>query len=406
MSTGGGLASLQQSHKLQSIFLGTTTAFTGGQRNKQLQIQSGLRTFAMLVTLTATLTLAGGPVTKILNGGKLRAVFQYLGMIEASDPVWYGDARAMGRISDLAGAGMSPNIDLVAVANGTYALRDQVVIYAAWPDSVNPQETAWREKSTLQQTYIFGDLLGALGANPALFNVANVLVETPGTATIASLTMTATQFADDQTQILSYYRPRYRTIVFNPSGVMANTPAKWDQSLPVRHALFAQDSVRGWVTDAVTSLQLLYDGGQIIGQTGPLPFAELVNKMYLRYGGALDMTQILQIIAANAGTSGNWTPAQGPSLASFADLSNYLIDFQSGGKLSQILRPDLIGPNLRYILAGPGTSTLPGAGQIGIATTICELEDASNSPNLGAILNPVKPWQRIRAAAIAAQSRS
>lgn len=406
MAPSGGLAALQQSHKLQTYDLGQTDQFVGGQRNRLINIESGQRIFAMLFIFSATLVLAGGPATKILNGGKLRSVFQYFGMVEASDPVWYGDSRAMGRISDLASAGTVPNTDLVALANGTYHLRDTAVIYAAWPWSSNPQETAWREKNTLQQTSVYGTPWASLGNNAAAFNVAGILVNTPGTALMSSLTMKAIQYSDDQTNILSFYRPRYRTWTFNVNGTMNNLQILWNQNVAVRHALFAQDSQAGWVTDPTTQFQLVYSGGQIIGVQGPIDLDALVDRMYMQYGSAVDATAILNIITAANGNSGNWTPAQGPSATNYHDLSNYFLDFQQHGKLSQILRPELIGANLRYQLTGPGVSALANSGQIQIATTLCELEDANNDGNLSAILNPVKPWQRINAARVAATRRS
>lgn len=371
---------MANSFRTKVYTLGLITAFTGGQRS-QAQMATGVRTSSLTFKAAGTVTTAVHPLNSIMNGGKLRACFQYSGLNEGSDDVWRPDCRSIARQSDLYLGGPSSNIPLISLAAGAYALKDQWTIYACSPSAVRPWETAWVAKNQQTQTYAFVDVVPLLGSGPN-WNVAGVLgaVAAGGTCVLTNLTVSIEQEFDEQINIQSYFRPRYRTVAFaQPAGVTADTPFVLNQTLPVRSILLAQDSNVGTVPDSLTGVRLIYDKGQIIGTQGVVPWDDLVQSMDKRYGGAIDASAIVAAaIAAVQPTS-------------YIDPFAVFFDFQriSSGNLSLILRPELIGPNLRFTLNTQG-SAVTGWTQTNAMATICEMEEVPG------LTNPEHPWNAKR----------
>lgn len=375
-----------QSHKAETIELDPITTFAGGKRS-QTQIIPGLRTFKWIITIVGLVTLAGGPATQILNRGKLRAIGQYAGLTEGGDDVLKPDTRDLGRMSDLLGASPSPNHDLQLLANGAYQLRDQFTLYCAWPTSLNPQETCFREKNSSINSYIFMDMDPLLG-KVSPYNVNGLLCVTAGTALLSNLEIFVEQVSDDQIGILSYYRPRYRTFTQmpNPSATYQNQRWNWDQvNNPVRALVLAQDSNVGLVPDSISGVRLLTSrAGYLYGRTGSIPWSNLIDYLSQQFGGAVDWADVSRAVIAAS-----------PHAIS-VDGCQWVVDFASHGKLSQILRPDLVGNQIWWALDG-NPSGVTGVTSLTQRTTLFELQDARSDPGLGPILNPTKPWDMVRA---------
>lgn len=356
--------------------LAAMTAFIGGARTNY-QMATGVRTARLTYTASATATVAVHNLTQIMNGGKLRACFQYSGLSEGSDDVWKPDARSIGRQSDLYNGGPSACVTLSALAVGAYALTDEWTVYACSPSAIRPWDTAWVGKNQQTQTYAFLDVLPLLGAGPN-WNALNVLGIGPAgtTLVLTNLAVAVEQEFDKQIDIKSYYRPRYRTFRYNtPPGGSPAFEALWNQTIPARSAIIAQDSNVGIVPDSLYGLQLLYDKGTIFGDQGLIPWTTLIQRLPASYGGAIDAATI--VAAAIAGAQP----------ASYIDAGFWLADFQrkSSGNLGGILRPQLIGPNLKWILACQA-SAVAGWTTPDILTTVCEMEEVPG------LTNPNKPW--------------
>ena len=125
--------------------------------------------------------------------------------------------------------------------------------------------------------------------------------------------------------------------------------------------------------------------GYIIGQNGPARWTSLIPRLAADFSGAIDMADITRAIIAGAASTLQVDPAQ------------WVLDFTraAGGKLSQILRPELVGSQIWWLLDG-APSGVAGVTTNTLRTTLFTLEDASVDPSLAGILDPIKPWNKPR----------
>lgn len=337
-------------YQTQRLTLPAFQAYNLGSRNYS-RIFSGLRTAYFIFTITATVTLAGGPGTLLLNDGSLLGLISYLGLEEnGSEDPCYLDAVTLGKITAACGAQFTNgNVRLRSLANGAYNLRETVVIPFANPRSPNPWETAFVERNPNQPSQMF---VVPKSTTTAVGN----LVSTAGTAAVTNFTVTCYQIADNrvgQPNCVPYFRPKFRqtTQAIASAGTYdIYIPG----SLPIRMLTAGASTSIGTVQDVISSYRLLTDAGSIDGPN-QIGFNDMIALQGWAFAGSLSG------VAADAASV---TPTSGGVLVR---------DFQESGRLSQMLSPRAQGDNLRFQpIATP--SVTAGATATQIIVSVTEME--------------------------------
>jgi len=329
------------------------SGFQAGQ-DQVSQLISGVRTGYIVMQISATLTLGGGPATKILNGGSLAALFNQAVFYENGQIVAQTDARALARTTELLGFAPSGNKRQIALANGAYALKETLVLPFAWPYAVNPWETCFVAKD--QNWKITAGLKARGNLTPSGTGAGiGTIVDTAGTADISNLNVNIVQEFDTDLQIKPLYRPYFDDMT---SGLIGSTvsdflfPADFPDAL--RYVIMQQDTAYtvgsggGTVGDIVTQYQLRTDDstvGLVDGNGSYLNFQDRVQQLPRQWGGAVDMNEIAVAIAAAAAPSSWVDPAYLPR------------NFQSSGRLSNVLVRNQIGPNFRMLINGQNSAS-------------------------------------------------
>lgn len=310
--------------------LALTVALDGGKR-RSVQFEQNTFTFMLFAIIRYQLVISVATAGAILNGGSCAAGFDLIGVVEggidrvAYDPrvaVFLGQMRAM---SPMAPVRLTTNVV------GTYNLIECVPIYFTNPNSLNPGETAFREKNPTAFTNAFAQL----SLTPA------TKIVTQGAATLASNNITV-DFQQVHNQGLKRL-PWYQTWVSQDTYVVAGAQAHLRIPLVSDRALAAvvltqESSTTGsTVNDIINKVGLLSDVRQYIQPQEV--YANLERQSELFFGGA--------VFAGSA----FGTDISGPMLG---------LDFQHHGQLSTIIDPN--ETNLRLdldvSLSASGGSTI------------------------------------------------
>jgi hypothetical protein len=339
-------------HSAQIYELDAMTVFTAGQFAKS-QIFSGLRTGYFIVTLAGALTTAG-PITDIFNNGSLAALFTLLSVQENNDDVVLWDPRLSVGLTSAIAAGDGANVRLNTLTPGTYNLREQIVIPFAWPLSGNEWETSFVEKNPQAPTYVRLQPWG--GYNPA--NAAGLApILAGGTASLANLTVTIEQIADkNQVAYPPIFRPRFTQIINSVSAANAQLRTLLTTSAPQRGVLFMQDTNVGMVNDIVNTYRILSDY-QGIDAPNFVNYDRMARYQRQIFGG-----NVFQYGGIGV------DPAGGSML---------FRNWQSGGRLSEIIVPDVMGQNFR-IETNCQPSVTAGATSSNLVAGIISLEKVAN----------------------------
>lgn len=281
------------------------------------QIVSAVRTFHFDVIIEATVTLAGGPATAIINGGNLVSLFDRIGINENGRDVCDWPATLMHALTQRVSARVPGDVVLTSLANGTYNLRTIVRIPMKWPWGV-AAETAYIEADPSQNTFLF------ITPRSDLSTAANFLVTTNGTAAITNLVVKPFQTYDDAS-ITSppFFVPQFRTLNQAVSSAGADVPFFIRTTQLLRGIMLETTNTVGGVSNLlapgiVTALRLKDDLRTYIGDplVSPLDLQLMESLMYA-----------------------------GDVVGQQAD--NF-IDFQEWGMLSKVYNPSRAGTNLRF----------------------------------------------------------
>jgi hypothetical protein len=334
----------------QTLALPAYQTFTAGQRTYS-RIFSGLRTAYFVFVITATVTLAAGPGTLLLNGGSLLGLLQFLGLEEnGSEDPCYLDAVTLGKITAATGMQFSPNVRLTSLANGVYNLRETVVIPFANPRSPAPWETSFVERNKLQPSQLFV-------VTDSTTDAANRLVATPGTAAVTNFAIRSYQIADNRAQVpdcIPYYRPKFRQLTQSITGSVSNQPIYIAGGLPIRMMTLGAKTNIGTVQDVITNYRVLTDSTNIHGPN-QINFNDMVGFQGYEYAGSL---------GGNTADGASVTPTSAGVL---------VIDFQESGRLSNCLSPKTQGENLRAEVTGQASVTA-GATSTQVLVSVTEME--------------------------------
>lgn len=320
-------------HMQRRATLPPLTGFAPGQECRT-QILSNRRTGWFQITATATLTLASGGATTILNDGSLAALFQYIVFRENGDPIVYTDGRALSRDTELGGNGIMANIRLTAIAAGAYTLRETIIIPFCDPTAVAPWETPFTEINPSAPSYV-----GVSFTTHSLTDMIGLLVTSSNAATLSALSINVQQIYDNEDirQMAPLFRPRWRDLFYNiTANGQLDAPMNAVFSSALRRMMVQQDSNLGEIGDACTAFQVRTDSQIIVGEQGDVPFPDTVQAMGYLYPGALSLARTA------AGQPIN------PAYLKF--------NWQDSGRISNVLVNSQIGPNFRFLFTGNQSS--------------------------------------------------
>lgn len=316
--------------------------FVPGQDNTS-RLLNGVRTGYIAMEITATVTIAVATATALRNDGSLAALFSRVVFYENGNPIVQRDARSMSRMTELLGFCPSSNIRLSATLTAAaYALREHIVIPFAWPLAVNPWETCFvaidqNSPNTVGLTAhgTFWTAAGAATANNALLTPG-----VNGTAAVTLLNVALVQEFDTDIAIKPLFRPYMQDLVSAPFvGAVADQPFYIDYPDTLRSLMIQQDTDAGAVGDIITAYQFRTDTSTIDGNGNDLVFADQVQQMVRRFGGAISAGRIAR------------------TASPFVDPAYLFRNFQSSGRLSNVLVRAQIGQNVRLLITGAGSGT-------------------------------------------------
>jgi hypothetical protein len=323
----------------------TQAQFVPGQ-DQAVRILNGVRTGFIVYNITAQLVIGTADATAILNDGAISSIFSRVVFYENGNPVVQRNARSMARLTELLGFSPSSNVRLGSVAQGTYQLRDMIVIPFAWPLGVNPWETCFvaidqNAPNTVGLTARAGSWtdVGTVNGNGTL-----VTPGVSGTGVITNLVVNMVQEFDSDIGIKPLYRPYMQDLqsqsISNAFGSPVTDQAFYiDFPDALRSLMIQQQSSLGDAGDIVLAYQLRTDVDYVDGNGNYLNFADRVQGLVRTFAGAIGAARIFR------GASPWVNPA-------------YLLRvFQANGRLSNILQRAGLGANFRIMLNAQQSNT-------------------------------------------------
>ncbi len=301
------------------------------------ELVRAVRTIWIQIRVRATLTLGGGPATAILNGGSILSAFDFAGMDENGVRNIEADPRLLAIYGQMCSA---VNLDFnrvraTNVANGAYNLEESFWIpFTANIQAAGPMETVFMERNAQRILSAFVRLIST--------NVANILVQTPGTAVLSAITADVVQRYDFERSKRAVLLPVIRQQDFPVTGTFSELIGKIESTRYLQGMIVAQLTTgAGEVTDIINSMALRADGRDFIGPS-LIPYENLQADAQMEFSGDC--------------TSRGYLP----------------IWFRKGGRLSNILNPNAMA-SLRFVW-NCQQSVTAGAGTSFIRVLLLELE--------------------------------
>lgn len=285
---------------------------------------------------TINITVAA---TRVINKGSIWGTWDEVGINENGRDRVLVDGRTLRFLSEMHAPSALAATRLGGTGVAATPLVESARIWFAHPLSIAPQETAFRERDPRQVLEVFGKLR-AEGGQGGLVN--------GGTSTMTVVPSIAVEHAyDDTTTEPPIFIPSFRQQVVNVASANTQLTEFIKTSNYIRALVIQQDSDAGEVGDIIAALALRADGDDIIGP-GQVTWDNLQRGQEFEFGGAVFVAGLL-----NGGSA-------------------YLgINFQSGGKLSNVVSPALLNLRLEMNVA---PSAQAGATNGKIRITILELE--------------------------------
>lgn len=256
----------------------------------------GMRTLYIVVRISSSVTIAGGPVTAIRNAGSLLSQFLEVGLNENGEDVVRHEPRLLGLITQANAARVISSSRLTSTANGVTALEETLLIPLANPRAVNPAETAFvaRDPRAALQAFVTWQP-----------NVATLVNAGAATVTIATPTVTIEQHYDDETgEFPPVLRPFYQDLVQPVTNTQLNVPFYIKTSRYIRAFAIQQDTNVGEVADILSGLILRGDRRVYYGPNA-IPFTDLQRKQEFEFAGDVFRSGYLYIDLQRSGRLSN-----------------------------------------------------------------------------------------------------
>lgn len=308
-----------------------------GQR-VSTRLINGVQTHFVQQRLSGTINITV-IATRVINKGSIFGCWDELGINENGRDRILIDGRVARFLGEMHAPSALSSTRLTSTAVAATPLVESTRIWFAHPLSVAPQETVFRERDPRQALESFGKLR-ADGGQGGLVN--------GGTSTMTVTPVIASEHGyDDTTEEDPVFIPSVRQQVVAVTGANTALTEFIKTSNFIRALVIQQDSDAGEIGDLISALALRADGDDIIGP-GQVTWDNLQRGQEFEYGGAVFAAGLL-----NGGSS-------------------YLgINFQTNGKLSNIVSPSLLNLRLEMNVA---TSAQGGATNGKVRITVLELE--------------------------------
>lgn len=276
---------------------------------------TNVRTSFIDVVARATVTIATAAVTAIRNRGRALSLLSEVGITEGGRPTWQLDPRVLGFQSEQLSPSKLTITPLASTAVGTYNLVDRARLAFAHPYARDPRETWYTERNPLIDFSFYAVLDSAAAA------VAR-LVQDSGTSvtTLTALSLTVQQIFDRTDDKLPIYLPQTEAIVTNIVGANKKLEIPLKYSDRLRSITITQDTDAGEVTDIINAVTLRGD-----------------NQRWIENVALDDLARDAEY-------------EQGGDVYVSAGGRHTYINFQTHGKLSNVLNPLAQDNNLRLVL--------------------------------------------------------
>lgn len=296
-----------------------------------------VRTIWVQLRLSCTVTLAGGPATAILNGGSPWAAFDYAGTDENGVRYIEGDPRFLAiysRMVSMANITFG-QVRLSSLANGAYNLTESIWLpMTSGVLAAGPMDTVFMERNAQRVLSAFVRLINT--------NVANILVQTPGTAVLSNVQIAVVQRYDYERAKRSLMQPVIRQQDFPVASTQAEATFKIESTRYLQGMIVGQITTgAGEVTDIINTLALRADGRDFYGPS-LIPYSQLQADSEQEFTGDV--------------TSRGYLP----------------IWFRKSGRISNVLNPNSVA-SLRLVCNVQPSVTV-GAGSSSVRVLLLELE--------------------------------
>lgn len=346
---------------------GTVSVPLTGAR-ASVQLDNRKRTDRLIITIAATLTVAGAVAGAVRNGGRLSALLSHAVNENGEDT--YGPSRAymLRQLAEYDAMSPLAATTLPASANlpiAVYPLYEQYEIGFASRRIVGPSETAFMERDP--NSYLYLDTFLTPG-----FNAANTLVAPAGaTLTLSGITVTVEQvYADLGGAAYPFFKPRLREQLQTVSGTNPSEMINVRTQQRLRRVALASEHVvaaDGGVIitdDVILATRLIGDGG--FNVIGP-------NQS--------NWTNLVQSQRAVAGGDSTY------------EGTAFISDFADHGRLANTIFPFYQAPNFRYE-ASVQVSPSSGAGTSRTVQVIEELTRPEASNGWAVVSSELPEWAR------------
>jgi len=332
---------------------GTQTVEQTGAR-ASVQLDNRKRTDRLLITIAATLTVAGAPAGAVRNDGRLSAALSHAVNENGEDT--YGPSRAWMLRQLAESDAMAPLAATTLPASAAlpiaaYPLYEQYEIDFASRKIVGPSETAFMERDPNQ--YLNLDTFFTPGVN-----VVNTLVAPAGgsTVTLSNVTVTVEQiYADLDGAAYPIYKPRAYEALQTISGanpaeqINVRTQQRLRRLAIGSEATVTADGGVIITNDVITALRLIGDGGFNVIGPNQSSFTDLVQSQRAVSGGDSTFRSAV-----------------------------YVSDFADHGRLSNTIFPFYQAPNFRYEANVRPSPSVVGSSRVVVLREELTRPDASN----------------------------
>lgn len=357
---------------LQTIALNVAT---DTNQRKTSQLSQNSFTFLVYLVLRVTVAITVATATSIKFPGSAAQAFDFVGINENGfdrvliDPrvgIFIGQMRAL---SGLTSTRMTTNVV------GTYNLVETIPIFFSNPNSLDPGETAFRERNPTAPTIAFVQLSAAAAANIAIAG--------PATVAVTAASVDVIQIHNPSQKSLPYFVPFISQQLVNVNGANAAQRISLMTDRYCAAVIFACESSNGWQSDVINNIRLLSDVRQYIGPQ-MIPWEDFGRMGEIFFGGLVFQPNPAGIFSGAAAQTK-------PTVAAF--------DFVHHGQLSTMVEPN--ETNLRAEVdcqpSGTGANTIIRVTTIEMVRDLATYTGAGGAPRLICDPSPL-PWTKAVAA--------
>jgi hypothetical protein len=327
--------------------LSLTPAADAGVR-RSVQLEQNSFTYGVYILLRVVFVIGAANAASINNRGSAAAAFDLVGITENGFDRVVIDPRVAAFIGQMNAMSSISSSRLTSLVVGTYNLTELVPVFFANPNTMDPGETAFRERNPTAQSVVFVQLSNNAAANIAVAGGG-------GTVSVTSATASFFQVHNPNQKTLPYFVPFISQAITPITGTNTQQRINLMSDRNLAGVVISQENQFGEARDVLLGLSVLSDVRTYLGNQIE-PLEELQRFQELSYGGA-----VYTPLTAPNNTNGSATALVGPHLA---------LSFLHHGQLSTMIEPN--ETNLR-IVASVQQSAVGVAASSAIRITTIEM---------------------------------